>query len=166
MTSGHVHEEDLASDFVKLLALDGNGAVEASLPKGEPLRAVLIGPIKTWWGRMDSDEYKEYAAWRDAVRAALIYHGCLVYAPHRAWSGAWHESAQRVNDAAILESDVVITVTPPGVEASGTAAEVAVAQRAGVAVIHCPPGSASNISSLIAQLDLIIESLDSVRVSA
>lgn len=161
MANGHVHEEDLSSDFVKLLSLDGNGAVEASLPQGEPLRAVLIGPIKTWWGRMDSDEYKEYAAWRDAVRAALIYHGCLVYAPHRAWSGAWHESAQRVNDAAILEADVVITVTPPGVEASGTAAEVAVAREAGVEVIHCPPGGAADILNLTSQLDRLIERLDS-----
>lgn len=166
MANGHVHEEDLDSDFVKLLSLDGNGAVEASLPQGEPLRAVLIGPIKTWWGRMDSEEYKEYAAWRDAVRAALIYHGCLVYAPHRAWSGAWHESAQRVNDAAILEADVVITVTPPGVEASGTAAEVAVANEAGAEVIHCPPGGAAEILSLTFQLDLIIERLDSRTVTS
>jgi hypothetical protein len=166
LTNGHVHEEDLDSDFVKLLALDGNGAVEASLPKGEPLRAVLIGPIKTWWGRMDSDEYKEYSAWRDAVRAALIYHGCLVYAPHRAWSGAWHESAQRVNDAAILESDVVITVTPEGVEAYGTAAEIAVAVKAGVEVIHCPPADHAAILRLATQLDLIIERLDQREVTS
>jgi hypothetical protein len=165
LTNGHIHEADLGSDFVELLALDGNGAVEASLPQGEPLRVVLIGPIKTWWGRMDSPEYKQYSAWRDAVRATLIYHGCLVYAPHRAWSGAWHESAQRVNDAAILESDVVVTVTPPGVEASGTAAEVAVAEKSGVAVIHCPPGTQTDILNLTTQLDLILNELDSRKVN-
>lgn len=151
--SGHVFEADLDARFVELLAIDGNGAVEAYLPDGEPLRVVLVGPIKTWWGRLDSDEYKTYSAWRDAVRAALIYHGCLVYAPHRAWSGGWHESAQRVNDMAILESDLVVTVTPPGVESVGTDAEVAVAEANGVAVFHLPPAGGEELKAFLSTLE-------------
>ena len=109
----------MAERFNSLLAIGGNGAVEIDLPDGEPLRVVLIGPIKTWWGRIDSEEYKTYAAWRDLVRAELIHNGCLVYSPHRAWSGAWHESAQRVNDAAIFESDLEVAGNPHGVETIG-----------------------------------------------
>lgn len=147
--------EAMANRFNSLLAIGGNGAVEIDLPEGEPLRVVLIGPIKTWWGRIDSDEYKVYDAWRELVRAELIHHGCLVYSPHRAWSGAWHESAQRVNDAAIFESDLVVAVTPPGIEAVGTDAEISVARSHGVAVIMAPPGGLDEIAVLIDQLSSI-----------
>lgn len=139
-------------EFVGMLAVDGNGAVEAALPEGVPLRVVLIGPIKVWWGRMDSVEYAVFSQWRDAVRAVLIYHGCLVYSPHRAWSGAWHESAQVVNDAAIVESDVVVNLTPVGVEAVGTAAEVAVAGLNDVPVFDVPPGGKEDLVLLVERL--------------
>lgn len=141
--------EELNARFKELLAVDGNGAVEAHLPDGVPLRAVLVGPIKTWWGKLDTEEYKVYTAWRELVRAELINNGCLVYAPHRAWSGGWHESAQLVNDLAIMESDFVVSVTPPGVEAKGTEAELEVARRANVAVLHSPPGGLDEIKTLL-----------------
>lgn len=145
----------MADRFKALLAIGGNGAVEAHLPDGEPLRVVLVGPIKTWWGRIDSEEYKSYAAWRDLVRAELIHNGCLVYSPHRAWSGGWHESAQRVNDMAIMESDLVVAVTPPDVEAVGTASEIATAESHGVTVIHAAPGGLEEIEALISALGSI-----------
>jgi hypothetical protein len=88
--------QDFDERFLALLAEEGNGAVEAHLPEGTPLRVVIIGPIKTWWGRIDSPEYKEYALWRDAVRVACIHEGHLVYSPHRAWQGAWHEVRRRL----------------------------------------------------------------------
>lgn len=144
--------EAMADRFNSLLAIGGNGAVEIDLPEGEPLRAVLIGPIKTWWGRIDSEEYKVYEAWRELVRAELIHHGCLVYSPHRAWSGAWHESAQLVNDHAIFHSDLVVAVTPPGIEAVGTEAEIAVARSYGVTVIQAPPGGLEEIAELLTQV--------------
>lgn len=147
--------EALEARFKELLAIGGNGAVEAHLPDGLPLRVVLIGPIKTWWGRIDSEEYKVYAAWRDLVRAELIHNGCLVYSPHRAWSGGWHESAQLVNDMAIAESDLVVAVTPPEVEAVGTAAEIATAERHGVVVIAAPPGGIPEIEALLAVLPTV-----------
>jgi len=150
-----ITNEERDARFVELLAVDGNGAVEAFLPSTTPLRVVLIGPIKTWWGRLESDEYKEYSAWRDAVRAALIYHGSLVYAPHRAWSGGWHESAQLVNDLAIKESDLVVTITPPGVESVGTDAEEAVAASYGIPVYHAPPAGKDGIDKLLAVLGSI-----------
>jgi len=141
--------EEMVDRFKALLAVGGNGAVETDLPDGVPLRVVVIGPIKTWWGRIDSEEYKIYAAWRDLVRAELIHNGCLVYSPHRAWSGGWHESAQRVNDMAIIESDLVVAVTPAGVEAVGTDMELATAEENGVAVLHAPPGGLPEIAVLL-----------------
>ncbi len=141
--------------FNELLEHDDNGAVEAHLPTGVPLRVVLIGPIKTWWGRLDSPEYAEYSAWRNLVRATLIRNGCLVYAPHRAWSGGWHESAQLVNDLAIKESDLVVSVTPPGVEASGTKAEEDVATSYGVPVLHAPPAGEEGLTRIVAVLNAI-----------
>lgn len=141
--------EELDARFKSLLAVDGNGAVEAHLPDGVPLRAVLVGPIKTWWGKLDTEEYQIYTAWRELVRAELINAGCLVYAPHRAWSGGWHESAQLVNDLAIRESDFVVAVTPPGVEAKGTEAELAVAEEAGVPTLLFPPGGLEEIAALL-----------------
>jgi len=139
----------LNEDFVALLAEEGNGAVEAHLPDQKPLLVVLIGPIKTWWGRIDSEEYKAYAQWRDAVRVAVIHDGHLVYSPHRAWQGAWHEGAQVVNDAAIKEADAVVVLTPPGVEATGTEAEIAVAHEYGKLVVLAPPGGQSEIFDVI-----------------
>lgn len=152
MVDHRVRVEDLSDEFLNLLAVEGNGAVEASLPSGEPLRVVLIGPIKTWWGRLGSDEYAMYSAWRDTVRAVLIREGCLVYSPHRAWSGAWHESAQRVNDAAILESDLVVNVGPVGVESVGTDAEVAVAESHNIPVLHLPDNGIESVKHLVEYL--------------
>lgn len=138
--------------FIELLAEESNGAVEAFLPEGQPLLVVIIGPIKTWWGRIHSEEYKAYAQWRDAVRVAVIREGHLVYSPNRAWQGAWHEAAQRVNDLAVIEADVVIVLTPPGVESVGTDAEVAVANHHGVEVIYAPPGDDNDLKVLLDNL--------------
>ncbi len=149
MAEHHVNVDDLSDEFLALLAVEGNGAVETALPSGVPLRVVVIGPIKTWWGRMDSVEYSVYSGWRDTVRAVLIREGCLVYSPHRAWSGAWHESAQRVNDAAIGESDLVINVGPVGVEAVGTDAEIAVAESHGIPVLRLPEAGAESVKLLV-----------------
>lgn len=145
----------VTDEYIRLLAEEGNGAVETALPDGQPLMIVIVGPIKTWWGRMDSEEYIEYASWRDAVRVEVIHKGHLVYSPHRAWQGAWHEAAQRVNDAAIIESDAVIVVTPENVEAVGTAAEIAVAEQYGKPVIYAPPGAKEELRNVVSQLEKI-----------
>jgi hypothetical protein len=149
----HATDNSMEERYKSLLAIGGNGAVEAALPEGLPLRVVLVGPIKTWWGRIDSDEYKAYNAWRELVRAELIHNRCLVYSPHRAWSGGWHEAAQRVNDMAIMESDLVVAITPPGVEASGTDAEVATALAHNVSVVYAPPGGLAEIQALLASVE-------------
>ena len=146
------NSEALEARFKSLLAVAGNGAVETDLPDGVPTRVTLVGPIKTWWGRIDSEEYATYSAWRELVRAELVHGHCLVYSPHRAWSGGWHELAQRVNDMAIVESDLVVVVTPPDVEANGTAAEIATAVAAGVPVVYAPPGGLKEIELLLAAL--------------
>ena len=100
----------------ELLAREGHGAVQVDLPTEEPLIVMLAGPIKIWWapGQWDSPAHREFVRWRDAVRVACVKAGFLVYSPHRAWQGAWSESAQRVNDMAIEMADVVLDLTPPG----------------------------------------------------
>lgn len=160
MSEHHVNKEDLNEEFLKLLAVEGNGAVETSLPNGVPLRVCLIGPIKTWWGRMESTEYSLYSGWRDTVRAVLIREGCLVYSPHRAWSGAWHESAQKVNDAAIKEADLVVNVGPVGVEATGTDAEIAVANANNIPVLRLPEPGANSVKQLVEYLRNLQASLN------
>ena len=134
---------------------DSNGAVESFLPEGTPLRVVIIGPIKTWWGRLDSAEFREYSQWRDAVRIALVRNGHLVYSPHRAWQGAWHESAQDINDAAIAGSHAVVELTPEGVLSVGTKAELEFAAQKNVPVIAAPPGGFEGIEALLRELQTL-----------
>lgn len=150
--------ENTNPEFIKLLAQEGNGAVEAHLPDGEPLIVVIVGPIRTWWGRLDSPEYLEYSTWREAVRTATIHAGHLVYSPHKAWQGAWHEKAQKVNDSAIINSDVVVVVTPADTEAVGTAAEIAVAVEHGKTVLYAPPADETALRNLLSQYAEISQS--------
>jgi len=138
----------------ELLAREGHGAVQVDLPTEEPLVVMLAGPIKIWWasGQWDSPAHQEYVQWRDAVRVACVKAGFLVYSPHRAWQGAWSESAQRVNDMAIEMADVVLDITPPDTEADGTLAEVAYADKVGTPVRPLPPGDAQTLVTVLAEL--------------
>lgn len=137
-----------------LLAREGEGAVQVDLPSEQPLMVVLAGPIKVWWadGMWDTEVHRVYTQWRDAVRVACIKSGFLVYSPHRAWQGAWSEVAQRVNDTAIEVAGAMLDLTPPGVEATGTAAEAAHARLVGTPVVSAPPGGASELATVIDQL--------------
>lgn len=138
----------------ELLAREGHGAVQVDLPTEEPLIVMLAGPIKVWWepGQWDSPAHREYRLWRDAVRVACVKAGFLVYSPHRAWQGAWSEAAQRVNDMAVESAGVVLDLTPPGVEADGTLAEVAYAEKVGTPVRPLPPGDAQTLAVALAEL--------------
>jgi hypothetical protein len=148
-------ERNTNARFLELLAEEANGAVETDLPEGEPLVITLIGPIRTWWGRLESPEYAEYNTWRKAIQSAVVHAGHLVYSPHLAWKGAWHEKAQRANDMAIMQSDVVIVMTPPDTVAVGTAAEIKVAEEYNVPLIDAPPGDEDALRALLAQLATI-----------
>ncbi len=147
-------DELIAALDPELLAREGHGAVQVDLPGSEPLVLMLAGPIKVWWQAhmWDSPVHRRYVQWRDAVRVACVREGFLVYSPHRAWQGAWSESAQRVNDMAIEMADVLIDLTPPGVIAEGTVAEVAHASRVGTPVLALPPGDAITLGEAIALL--------------
>ena len=108
---------------VEMLAREGHGAVQVdeSLDRQPPI-VFLAGPIKYWWqpGNWDSLLHQDYVRWRDAVRVALVKAGCAVYSPHRAIQGRWNENLQRINDAAIINANVIVVLTPPGVPAEGT----------------------------------------------
>jgi hypothetical protein len=138
----------------ELLAREGHGALQVDLPTSKPLVVMLAGPIKIWWadGMWDTDSHHTYTQWRDAVRVACVKAGFLVYSPHRAWQGAWTESAQRVNDMAIEACDVVVDLTPAGIVADGTIAEIARAQLVATRVVASPPGDGSALAGLIAIL--------------
>ncbi len=138
----------------ELLAHEGDGAVQVDLPDRKPLKVMLAGPIKFWWepGQWDTPAHQAYVQWRDAVRVACVKAGFLVYSPHRAWQGAWHEDAQLVNDEAVRISDVMIELSPPGVPNAGTEAEAAFAASVGTAVIPAPPGGPDALTALLAEL--------------
>jgi len=140
----------------ELLAREGHGAVEVDLPQVSPLKVMLAGPIKYWWseGQWETPEHLEFIEWRDAVRVACVKAGFLVYSPHRAWQGAWHEDAQQVNDAAIEMADVVLDLTPPGIPNDGTLAERAYALMVGTTVIDAPPSDGEALQQLVDRLNI------------
>jgi hypothetical protein len=137
---------------VEQLAREGNGAVEVDEPTHTPLKIVLAGPIRVWWSEWGSERHATYTLWRDAARVTLVHAGFLVYNPHRAWQGAWHEDAQQVNDAAIAIADVVVVLTPPEVPADGTEAEMRVAAEHGVPVVLAPPGGEADLVAMLASI--------------
>jgi hypothetical protein len=139
-----------------LLAREGNGAVQVDASPSEcPPIVTIIGPIKAWWSEWDSPRHQEYTAWRDAVRVALVKAGCAVYSPHRAIQGRWNESLQQINDRAIAVSDLVVDMTPQGVEARGTAGERSVAEKNNVSIYDCPPSGPDGISALLERVALL-----------
>jgi hypothetical protein len=141
---------------LEMLAQEGNGAVQvaaaADLTKPYPKIVFLCGPICIWWSEWDSPRHKIYTQWRDAVRAALIHAGCLVYSPHRAISGSWHPFAQQINDAAIKISDFVVNMTPPGVSGEGTEKELHLAIDYQRTIINAPPGDENELHALIEKI--------------
>lgn len=141
----------------EVLARAGHGAIEVDLPTRLPLMVMLAGPIKHWWspGQWGTPEHERYVSWRDAVLALIIREGHLVYCAHTAWRGAWTETAQQVNDAAVMCSHVLVDLTPPGTPAEGTAAEVGLARTSNTQVIGCPPGQSGDLEALALQLGRI-----------
>lgn len=136
------------------LAREGHGAIEVGLPVFKPLSVVIGGPIKHWWS-IPQDQWdthpaaSKYFEWRAAVETALVKAGFLCYMPYKAIRGAWHESAQKINDMAIREFDVFLDLTPPGVPAEGTAAEIVVAANSGSLLVKAPPGDMDDLNKLI-----------------
>lgn len=105
------------------------------------MKVMLAGPIKAWWDEWESPQHKHYVAWRDALSQALVDAGHLVYRPHEAFKGQWHESAQAVNDVALRTSDVIANLTPEGVPSLGTDDEIDYARRYNRRVVATPPPS-------------------------
>jgi len=138
------------NNLVDLLAKEGNGAVQVDAsPEKVPPIVTLVGPIKVWWSEWDSPRHQEYTHWRDAVRVALVKAGVAVYSPHRAIQGRWNEKLQEINNAAILASDYIVVLTPPGVMCVGTNEEIAYAQMHGKQLVFAPPGEDTDIGKLI-----------------
>jgi hypothetical protein len=114
---------------------------------------MLVGPIDYWWNEnWESPQHLAYKQWRDEVNRKLVKAGHLVFRPHEAFKGAWDERAQIVNDTVINIADCLINLTPPGVPAYGTAAEVARAHEIGVSVYNAPPDDLSDIHEFIVPL--------------
>jgi len=140
---------------VEQLARQGHGAIQVALPEpGKlPIKVVIGGPIKYWWSLPDAEwgtgRHAEYLQWRDAVEAAFVQAGFLVYMPYKAWRGSWHEHAQQVNDAAIEIADIFVYLTPPGIPDEGTQEEVAYAQELAVPVFYLPPSTTGHIEKTI-----------------
>lgn len=111
-------------------------------PDRPGLVVMLAGPIGHWWDEnWASDAHVEYVAWREFVNEALVLDGHLVYRPHEAFKGRWQNKAQVLNDAVLMEADVVLNLCPPGVPSPGTDHEVDLARYNGKPVIACPPSA-------------------------
>lgn len=114
----------------------------------------LAGPIDYWWNEnYHTHAHYKYLLWKEQVARALVEAGHLVYRPDQAFKGAWVEKAQGVNDFALGLVDSVVYLTPPGVPAYGTDAEVIVAGDMGKPVYHAPPGNTKEIAHLLYTLD-------------
>ena len=138
-----------------MLAKEGHGAVQVQeSPNKVPPIIMLAGPIKIWWNEWNSPRHKEYIKWRDAVRIALVKHGCAVYSPHRAIQGRWNEELQQINNAAIKVSTHVIILTPPDCQADGTINEIKYAKKNKIDLIYAPPGNDYDIFKLIDKINL------------
>lgn len=115
---------------------------------------ILVGPIDFWWNEnWLTPAHLEFKEWRDRVSREFVEAGHLVYRPHEAFKGAWDERAQHVNDAAIAMADIMVNLTPPGIPAYGTAAEVQTATDSGCPVLHAPPGDYVEIQRYLTPLD-------------
>lgn len=125
---------------------------------------IVVGPIDYWWNsRWNTPEHTQYKRHRDNVCRLLVAAGHLVYRPHEAFKGAWDETAQAVNDAAIDRADIMVNVRPPDVPAPGTEAEidrffkrvsyVGSDFRPQDNYYEAPPGDFSQIEQLIRPLD-------------
>ena len=140
-----------------LIARSDNGAIQVDLPAPGtmPVKAMLAGPIKAWWGEgmWDTPLHRTYTSTRSLVRDTLVANGLLLFSAHTAWQGSWHEDAQRVNDMAIAISDVLIELYIPGIVADGTDAEVAVAKESGTTVLPFLADGTADVRTLVATLD-------------
>lgn len=140
-------------DRLTQLAREGHGAIQVDEPTEKPIKVVLAGPIKHWWSLdhtgWDQGIHHEFLVWRAAVETAFVKAGFLVYLPHKAWRGAWHEDAQLVNDEAINIADALVYLTPDGIPDDGTQDECKLAYNLGVRVMHLPPGAVEDIDRLI-----------------
>ncbi len=118
------------------------------------MKIFLAGPVDYWWNEnWESPQHIQYMKWRDYISKLMVEAGHLVYHPHRAWKGAWDESAQAVNDAALDVCDEFVYLTPLDVPAYGTMAEKIKFQSSGKPCHHAPPGSTEQIKHLIQRLD-------------
>jgi hypothetical protein len=114
---------------------------------------MLVGPIDYWWNEhWMTAEHRMYMSWRNSISQQLVEAGHLVYRPHEAFKGAWSEKAQRVNDEAIRAADILINLTPPGIPAYGTAAEITFASYIDRPILDAPPGDYTQIAHLLVPL--------------
>lgn len=147
--------ESPAPYTVEQLAREGHGAIQVDLPEAgnRPPVVMLGGPIKFWWSLPDSEwgegDHGVYLQWRDAVEAALVKAGFLVYCPYKALRGSWTPLAQQINDKAIEVADAFIYLTPPGVPDEGTQEELAHAMEVATVPFYLPPGDLEDIEGAI-----------------
>lgn len=133
------------------------------------MRITLCGPIEYWWDeRWDTVERREYFHWRDLASVTLVAAGHLVYRPHEAFKGMWDDNdgdafGQLVNDAAIVASNLVVVLTPPGIPSEGTDAELGLCNRESIRVVECPQPVPYSLAAAAAALEKLVGTLEVVR---
>lgn len=93
----------------------------------------LAGAVAHWWDeRWDTPEHWEYKQWREEVRIALIAGGYLTYAHYEAFKGSWNPAAQKINEFALANSNLMVVMTPEHIPSPGTDDEIAAAECWGI----------------------------------
>lgn len=133
----HIPTREIHARTIKAPHIGSDARPPADYPS--PI-IVLAGAIRAWWDEhWETPEHWAYVAWRKEVTQGLIDLGYLVYRPHEAFKGTWNERAQHVNDEAIRAADLMLVISPTGVDSEGTDAEVRYALAVGTPVIVSPP---------------------------
>lgn len=117
-----------------------NGATEIPGTSNDSLFVFLAGPIRHWWSLPDVSGKDQYFNHREIAHQVLS-EDFLVYSPHRAWRGPWNEVAQQVNDHALGLCHAFVYLHVPGIVASGTEAECALANELGIPVLKISTGA-------------------------
>jgi hypothetical protein len=121
-------------------------------------KTLRLPSLYVWW---NSPEHRQYVAWRDKVRQALIDAGYLTYAPYMAFKGPWDERAQAINNAVIDVADAMVVLSPDYAITEGTDWERERCERRSVPVIDAPPPKGKG-AERVALLKLIV-TLEALR---
>jgi hypothetical protein len=125
----------------------------AAPPDGTETKIIfLAGAVAHWWyDRWDTPEHWEYLQWRKDVEVALVSAGYLVYKHYDAFKGTWTDRAQKINEFALLNSDLMLIMTGEDIPSAGTDGEISFCLEHGIPWVRVT--SSQGVRDLILTLE-------------